>query len=78
MDPNLPITEIALQSGFASISTFNRVFKKFKECTPTEFKDFYKAKSNSFYPGARSIDLNTNYFEAKDYLDVLKFFMFTL
>lgn len=43
LDPNLPITEIALQSGFASISTFNRVFKKFKECTPTEFKDFYKA-----------------------------------
>lgn len=40
LDPNLPITEIALQSGFASISTFNRVFKKFKECTPTEFKEF--------------------------------------
>ena len=40
LDPNLPITEVALQSGFASISTFNRVFKKFKECTPTEFKDF--------------------------------------
>ncbi len=43
LDPNLPITEIALLSGFASISTFNRVFKKFKECTPTEFKEFYKA-----------------------------------
>lgn len=42
LDPNLPITEIALQSGFASISTFNRVFKKFKECTPTEFKEFNK------------------------------------
>lgn len=42
LDPNLSITEIALQSGFSSISTFNRVFKKFKECTPTEFKEFYK------------------------------------
>ncbi len=42
LDPNLPITEVALQSGFASISTFNRVFKKFKECTPTEFKEFNK------------------------------------
>ncbi len=42
LDPNLPITEIALLSGFASISTFNRVFKKFKECTPTEFKEFNK------------------------------------
>lgn len=42
LDPNLSVTEIALQSGFASISTFNRVFKKFKQCTPTEFKEFYK------------------------------------
>lgn len=42
LDPNRSITEIALQSGFSSISTFNRVFKKFKECTPTEFKEFYK------------------------------------
>ena len=42
LEPGLSITEIALQSGFASISTFNRVFKKFKECTPTEFKEFYK------------------------------------
>lgn len=47
LDPNLPITEIALQSGFASISTFNRVFKKFKECTPTEFKEFYKEAGKS-------------------------------
>ena len=44
---NLPITEIALQSGFSSISTFNRVFKKFKECTPTEFKEFYKDSGKS-------------------------------
>ena len=47
LDPNLPITEIALQSGFASISTFNRVFKKFKECTPTEFKEFNRENSRS-------------------------------
>ena len=47
LDPNLPITEIALQSGFASISTFNRVFKKFKQCTPTEFKEFYKENKRS-------------------------------
>lgn len=42
LNPSLPITEVALQSGFSSISTFNRVFKKFKECTPSEFKEFYK------------------------------------
>ena len=41
LNPELPIIEIALQSGFASISTFNRVFKSIKKCTPTEFKKFY-------------------------------------
>lgn len=47
LDPSLPITEVALQSGFSSISTFNRVFKKFKQCTPTEFKEFYKTNNRS-------------------------------
>lgn len=37
-----PITEIALESGFQSIVTFNRVFKKYSNCTPTEFCNLYK------------------------------------
>ncbi|MGB8451920.1 MAG: AraC family transcriptional regulator [Anaerocolumna sp.] len=41
LDPDLSIIDVALQSGFASISTFNRVFKSLKKCTPTEFKEFY-------------------------------------
>jgi len=47
LTPDLPITEVALQSGFSSISTFNRVFKKYKECTPSEFKEFYSLPYNS-------------------------------
>ncbi len=47
LDPNLAITEVALQSGFSSISTFNRVFKSLKKCTPTEFKDMYRLKNRS-------------------------------
>ena len=39
---DLSITQVAMSAGFPSISTFNRVFKKFKECTPTEFKEFNK------------------------------------
>lgn len=42
LNPSLSITEIALRSGFSSISTFNRVFKSFKHCTPTEFKNLYR------------------------------------
>ena len=36
--PDLSITEIALQSGFSSISTFNRIFRQQKECTPSEYR----------------------------------------
>lgn len=39
--PDLSITEIALRSGYTSLSTFNRLFKQIKHCTPTE----YRAKS---------------------------------
>lgn len=45
LDPDIPITEIAMRSGFSSISTFNRVFKSFKECTPSEFKKLYRTKT---------------------------------
>jgi D-amino peptidase len=41
-------------------------------------KDYLKAYKASFYPGVKSVDINTNYFESNNYLDVLKFFMFTL
>ncbi|MFQ9243912.1 MAG: helix-turn-helix domain-containing protein [Lachnospiraceae bacterium] len=34
----LSITEVALQSGFSSISTFNRIFKQQKKCTPSEYR----------------------------------------
>lgn len=40
-DPRIPITEIALQVGFSSISTFNRTFKKLKNCTPSEYRALY-------------------------------------
>ena len=36
--PDQSITDIALASGFPSISTFNRVFKQVKNCTPSEYR----------------------------------------
>ncbi len=36
--PDLSITEVALQAGFPSISTFNRLFKQSKKCTPSEYR----------------------------------------
>lgn len=37
-DSDAAITTIAMESGFKSISTFNRVFQKYKGCSPSEFK----------------------------------------
>ncbi len=41
MDPGISITEVALQSGFSSLSTFNRTFKKMRDCTPSEYRNLY-------------------------------------
>ena len=38
MNPRLRITDIAFESGFSSISSFNRSLKKIKGCSPTEFR----------------------------------------
>lgn len=38
IDPNLSVTEVAMRSGFISLATFNRLFKAYKKCTPTEYK----------------------------------------
>lgn len=36
---DISIAEIAFQSGFGSIASFNRCFKKEKNCTPSEYRD---------------------------------------
>ncbi len=37
MLPEMNITQVAINSGFESISTFNRVFKNINKCTPSQF-----------------------------------------
>lgn len=37
-NPELSITEVALRSGFGSITTFNRIFKQYKKMTPSEYR----------------------------------------
>lgn len=38
LSPDLSITDIAMQVGFSSISTFNRVFREHKKCSPSEYR----------------------------------------
>ncbi len=41
IDPELSITEVAIRSGFNNLSSFIRMFKLMKNCTPTEFRAMY-------------------------------------
>lgn len=45
LNPHLSVTDVAMQSGFTSIATFNRVFRQAKDCTPSEYKVFYHRRS---------------------------------
>ena len=38
MNSRLRVTDIAFESGFSSISSFNRAVRKVKGCSPTEFR----------------------------------------
>lgn len=50
--PDISITEVALQSGFSSLSTFNRMFKKLKKCTPSKYRRMYISQLSPFSPDA--------------------------
>lgn len=39
IEPGISITDVAMRSGFNSISTFNRIFKSAKGCTPSEYRN---------------------------------------
>jgi len=38
-NPNLRVSEVAFETGFESISQFNRSFKRIVKRTPTEYRD---------------------------------------
>jgi AraC-like DNA-binding protein/ligand-binding sensor protein len=39
LNPNLRISEIAYESGFQSLTNFNRIFKRIQGISPTEFRE---------------------------------------
>ena len=41
VDSTHSVAEIAFSCGFNNLSNFNRIFKKRKGCSPTEFRDNY-------------------------------------
>lgn len=43
-NPEYTITDVAISSGFSSLSSFIRMFKIIKNCTPTEFRNMYQGE----------------------------------
>ena len=39
IDPELPVTQVALQAGFSNLTSFIRMFKLIRGCTPTEYRN---------------------------------------
>ena len=46
LDDDMSVTDAAMQVGFSSLTTFNRVFKEIKGCTPSEFRKLYRSVNN--------------------------------
>lgn len=45
LDTDHTISQICDKSGFNNIANFNRLFKKYRNCTPVEYRRHYEAKS---------------------------------
>ena len=41
VDTTKSVAEICYDCGFNNLSNFNRIFKKKKNCSPTEFRENY-------------------------------------
>ena len=41
LDTNKSVNEICTECGFNNLSNFNRIFKKKKNCSPSEFRENY-------------------------------------
>lgn len=44
---DLTVSEIALQAGFDSISSFNRVYKQLRGCTPSQYRRLHNLSAGS-------------------------------
>ena len=47
-------------------------------CADIEYKEYQDAEKFSYYPGAERLDAKTVRFEADDYYEVKRFFMFAI
>jgi AraC-like DNA-binding protein len=43
---DLPILDISMEVGFSSISYFNRMFRRFKSCSPNHYRHAQYMREN--------------------------------
>lgn len=55
VNPDYSVTEVAVSSGFSSLSAFVRMFKKWKGCTPTAFRSMYSQDCMNFIEAEKKI-----------------------
>jgi AraC-like DNA-binding protein len=48
VDTTTSIKEISFCCGFNNLSNFNRIFRKRKGCSPSEFREIYRKKRIKF------------------------------
>jgi AraC-like DNA-binding protein len=53
-DMTLSVTDVAMASGFTSMSAFIRMFKIMKGCTPSEFRRMYSPNLGQLSSGGSS------------------------
>ena len=51
-----PITEVAMDAGFQSTTTFNRIFKEHNKCTPSEYRRYHRRHTDSHRHGHNNKD----------------------
>lgn len=52
---DMSITDVAINSGYSSISAFIRMFKEIKGCTPSEFRKLHQTGEFSRFEGSEAI-----------------------
>ena len=40
-DTSVPVSEVAASCGYANVSSFNRTFRRYRECSPQEYRNLY-------------------------------------
>ena len=56
-----PIQDIAFSSGFETLSHFNRIFKRLKNCSPRDYRNLYQKNQINCPTRSSIFEINTTF-----------------